>query len=133
MTDAVAPIFDQRKPTPEPYTGPEKRKDWHTPQDCFRLLETQARLDQGSERMKRIEDSITEVKATQTKMVEAHTRFETKLDGNSNATTEILDIISTAKGFFKGTQVIGSVVKWLIGIALAIGAFIAMIKGGGKP
>ena len=130
MTDPIDPtIQDQRSPSPEPYKGEEKRKDWHTPQDCVKLIDVQQRLTDGGERMQRIEDSIKEIKAAQAVMVEVHNRFETKLDGNSVATAEILDIISTAKGFFRGTQVIGSAIKWLIGIALAIGAFIAMIKG----
>lgn len=130
MTDPIAPINDCRAPSPPLYTGPERREGWHTPADCFRLLETQERLDKGSERMQRIEDSIVEVKANQVKMAEAHTRFEIKLDGNSNATAEILDIISAAKGFFRGAALIGNALKWVLGIATAIIAFIVAVKTG---
>jgi hypothetical protein len=82
--------------------------------------------------MQRIEDSIAEVKANQAKMVETHTRFEQKLDENSSATVEILEIITTAKGFFKGAHMLGSVLKWGLGIATAVIAFIVAIKSGNK-
>jgi hypothetical protein len=94
------------------------------------LLDVQQRLDDGSGRMGRIEASITELK-------DAHARIETKLDENSKstantaeATVEILDIISTAKGFFKGASVVGAVFKWAAGIATAALALWFTIKGG---
>ena len=132
MNEVIPIVEDKRQPTAEPYTGPERRADWHTPADCFRLLETQERLDKGSERMQRIEDSIAEVKAAQVKAVEIHARFETKLDGNSTATAEILEIISTAKGFFKVASMIGNALKWVLGIATAVIAFVVAIQSGGK-
>jgi hypothetical protein len=121
---------NQRCTNPVPFTGPEQRKDWHTPADCFKLLDVQQRLDDGSGRMKRIEDSIESLK-------DAHARIEIKLDANtrstemsSEATAEILEIISTAKGFFKGASAIGAVFKWLAGIATAGLALWFTIKGG---
>ena len=140
MTAVIPPIVEEkRSTTPEPYSGVEKRADWHTPADCFKLVGVQQRLDDGSGRMKRIEDSIKEVQEAQAKMVDTHSRFEQKLDANSKATTdsatataEILEIISTAKGFFKGASVIGAVIKWGLGIATAVLAFVVAIKSGGK-
>lgn len=80
--------------------------------------------------MERIEASIDELKAGQAALKE-------KLDENSKATAEsaaaiaeVLEIISTAKGFFKGAGVIGSVVKWGLGIATAILAFWITLKAG---
>lgn len=51
----------------------------------------QKRLEEGDARMKRIEESIA----------------------------EILDIIQTAKGFFRVLGVIGTLVKWLAGLGAA--------------
>lgn len=102
----------------------ERRADWHTPADCFKLLDVQQRLDDGSGRMTRIEESIAEVRST---MMETHARFEAKLDANSRATdaaatatAEILEIISTAKGFFKGMNYLGLAVKWVTGVSAAV-------------
>ena len=80
--------------------------------------------------MERIEASIEELKVSQQVMAETHRRFEAKLDANSTATEEILDIIGTAKGFFKGMGVLGTVLKWGLGIATAILAFILTLKAG---
>ena len=139
MSAVAIPIEDKRAQCPVSYDGVERRSDWHTPADCFKLLDVQQRLDDGSGRMKRIEDSIAEVKSDQAQMKEAQTRLEQKLDANSkatesaaSATTEILEIITTAKGFFKGAQVIGSVFKWLAGVATAGLALWFTIKGGGN-
>jgi hypothetical protein len=132
MSETIPIVVDQRCTNPVPFEGPERRSDWHTPADCFKLLDVQQRLDDGSGRMKRIEDSIESLK-------DAHARIEIKLDANtrstemsSEATAEILEIISTAKGFFKGASAIGAVFKWALGIATALVAFWAALKSGGK-
>ena len=52
------------------------------------MLNMQKRLEEGDARMKRIEESIA----------------------------EILDIIQTAKGFFKVLGLVGTTVKWLAGL-----------------
>ena len=135
-------IINRRDDNPLPYNGPEQRADWHTPADCFKLLDVQQRLQDGSGRMERIEASIEELKAGQEAMKEVHLRFEKKLDENSKATTdsataidEVLSIVSTAKGFFRGMGVVGTVIKWVLGIATAIAAFWLTLKTGrgGQP
>ena len=55
------------------------------------MLNMQKRLEEGDARMKRIEESIA----------------------------EILDIIQTAKGFFKVLGLVGTTVKWLAGLGTA--------------
>ena len=123
-------IIERRDSDPLPYTGPEQRADWHTPADCFKLIDVQQRLQDGSGRMERIEASIEELKAGQEAM-------KVKLDENSKATAdsaegiaEVLAIISTAKGFFRGVGVIGSVIKWVLGLATAALAFWFTLKAG---
>lgn len=59
------------------------------------MLDMQKRLEEGDARMQRIEESIT----------------------------EILDIIQTAKGFFKVLGLIGTSVKWLAGLGTAAVVF----------
>ena len=130
-------IIERRDSNPVLYEGEERRADWHTPADCFKMIDVQQRLEDGSGRMKRIESSIEELKANQVNMMETHARFEKKLDENSKSTAdsseaigEVLAIISTAKGFFKGMGVIGTVLKWGLGIATAILAFVLTLKAG---
>ena len=63
------------------------------------MLDMQKRLEEGDARMQRIEESIT----------------------------EILDIIQTAKGFFKVLGLIGTSVKWLAGLGTAAIVFYNLI------
>lgn len=63
------------------------------------MLDMQKRLEEGDARMQRIEESIT----------------------------EILDIIQTAKGFFKVLGLIGTSVKWLAGLGTAAVVFYNLI------
>lgn len=63
------------------------------------MLNMQKRLEEGDARMKRIEESIA----------------------------EILDIIQTAKGFFKVLGLIGTTVKWLAGLGTAAVVFYNII------
>lgn len=132
-------LVDHRCTNPVPYEGAERRIDWHTPADCFKLLDVQQRLDDSSGRMKRIETSIEDLKANHERLAESTARLEKNLDANTKATTasaeataEILEIISTAKGFFRGTKIVGAVIKWALGIATAITAFWVALKSGGK-
>jgi hypothetical protein len=85
--------------------------------------------------MERIENSIEELKLGQAEL-------KKQLDQNSQATAdsaeaiaEVLAIISTAKGFFRGVGVIGSIIKWGLGLATAALAFWFTLKAGrgGNP
>jgi hypothetical protein len=119
------PVDDTECDPVLPYTGAEKRADWHTPANCTKLLAMQQRLDDGGARMARIEASLLEVQAGQVKIVATQAL-------SASAINEVLEIISAAKGFFKGASVIGSVIKWGLGIATAVLAFVLTLKSGGN-
>lgn len=122
------------------YAGPERRNDWHTPSDCKNMITVQeamsavnTRLDDGAKRMSRIEESVTEVnaciKANNDAALAHQIKFEKALEENTQATADILDIISAAKGFFRVAGAIGSAIKWGTGIAAACIGLWVTIKG----
>lgn len=51
---------------------------------------------------------------------ERMTRIEEELRQNTEATQEVLEILRTAKGFFKVVGGIGNTVKWLAAVAAAV-------------
>lgn len=109
------------------YVGPERREDWHSPESCAKMVDVEKRFTDGTQRMKRIEDSITDLKTTQAEMMLAHKRFEEKLDANTATTeqaakdnAEILDILTLGKSFFRLAGYFGTFVKWGSGIAVAV-------------
>lgn len=117
----------------------ERREGWHTPADCYKLLDAQTamdginkRLDDGSARMGRIEDTI---EANHRKAGVDRRRLEDKLDANSAATNELLEIIQMGKGFFKGVAAVGRwfrrIVMWVLPLATAILAFWYTLTGSG--
>jgi hypothetical protein len=144
----VIPII-QEPDKPDQRVG-ERRANWHTPEDCHKLLDTQTslantqetltkmsqRLEDGSARMTRIEDSVTHVnnciKANNDAALIHRIKFEKTLEENTAATSEILEIISAAKGFFKTIGKLGDFLKWGLGIITAFVAFWLTIKNGGK-
>ncbi len=79
------------------------------------LTRFEARLGEGNERMGRIEISLA---------ANAH-----KLDTNSEETSEILEIMQDGKAFFRFASKAGEVLKWTLGIATAVIAFWAALKG----
>ena len=91
------------------------------------------RLEDGTARMSRIEDSVTAVnaciKANNDAALVHRIKFEKTLEENTQATADILDIITAAKGFFKVASAVGSVVKWVTGIAAACIGLWVTIKG----
>lgn len=111
----IPPIVDQRRV--------ERRADWHTPQDCFKLIDVQAamtgvndRLDKGQTRMDRIETTIK--------------NLDNKIESNNIDTAEILDIVRAGRGFFK---VIGWAMKamgWLAGIVAPVIGLYFVLKDG---
>ncbi len=124
----------------EAYEGPERRTKWHTPESCAKMVDVEKRFTDGTARMKRIEDSITELKTTQADMMAAHKRFEEKLDANSKATEtaagateEILDILTLGKSFFRLAEMLGKVIKWGAGIATAVLGLWLTFKYGKPP
>ena len=123
----------------EAYEGPERRTKWHTPESCAKMVDVEKRFTDGPARMKRIEDSITDLKTTQADMMLAHKRFEEKLDANTATTeqaardnAEILDILTLGKNFFRLAGYLGTFIKWGSGIATALFA-VYHIWVNGKP
>ena len=136
-----APSEDRRVTTT--YCGIERRADWHTPEDCHKLLNVQdamnavnKRLDDGSARMTRIEDSVQEVnnciKANNDAALVHRVKFERTLEENTAATKDILDIVNSARGFFRTMGKLGEFFKWGLGILTAFVAFWLTVKNGGK-
>lgn len=122
---------------PEEISQVERRADWHTPQDCHKLLDVQTsmkqineRLDKGQARMDSIEKSIADGHAVS---AADRGRLEAKLDLNSVATNELLEIIQSGKGFFRWVGKVGdwtrSVILWTLPVATAILAFWYVLTG----
>jgi len=76
-----------------------------------RFMEIEQRLDAGAKRMDRI---------------------ETKLDDNTAATSEVLEILRSAKGFFRVLGYLGTFTKWVVTICAGVAAVFATWKTGGK-
>lgn len=74
----------------------------------------EARMDEGSDRMSRIEKALT-----------ANT---VKLDVNTTETTEILEILRSGKALFKIANAAASAAKWLLGLAGVGLAFWAALR-----
>ena len=110
----------------------ERRKNWHTPDDCEMLLSTRERLDDGAARMERIEVQVCGVAAHQARNDKNLARVEAKIDENSAMNEELLSIIRAGKGFFKVAGWVASAVKWTAGLALPLIGLWFAIKGGGK-
>jgi len=103
----------------------DRRADWHTPADCHKLLDVEGRLNTGAARMERIENSIADVG----KKLDNH--IETSRATNEGV-TEILGVLSAAKGFFKVVGWVGFVAKWALALCIPILTFLHLIKGGSK-
>lgn len=94
---------------PLPYIGPERRADWHTPNNCPMSIEINKRFLDGGARMDRMEAAQKET---------------------SDAVKEVLEIVSMGKGFFKSVWFLGNALKWGIGIAVAVAAAWHAFKDG---
>ena len=120
----------------------ERRVGWHTPHDCFKMLDVQAamegvtvRLDSGAVRMAsmeadiednsavirdgakthaRLEEGITAAMVAIEKLGTTHGRLESKLDTNNKTTDELLEIIQASKGFFRVVGKIGNLLRTAI-------------------
>lgn len=116
--------IDRRAPSQLALTTvrPERRKPTRTPEDCEMLLNTQERLLEGTARMERIEAQVCGVAAQQAESKEDVARLEQKLDKNSEATGELLAIISAGKGFF-------TVIGWLRKPVGFLASFVVSLSG----
>lgn len=111
------------------YTGPERRTNWHTPEDCSKIEAVQktvddicVRLEDGDARMARIEKNQEDAKE-QRELVKA------KLDTTVDSVDELLDILRAAKGFFTVLGMMGNVVKWAAAVAAPVIALWFTLKG----
>lgn len=129
----------------------ERRKDWHTPNDCFKLLDVQTtmdriftRLQDGDARMNSIFDQLEDSKITigcmqdniagnhrivseDIKALEAAMGEHRKaLDENTAKTNDIYEILEMGRGFFKGIAFTG---KWLRRIVMFVVPPIAAVIG----
>lgn len=132
MTAEILPIA----PAPEDRrTTGERRRDWHTPEDCFKLLDVQTamksineRLEDADVRMGCIEDNLAGNHRITSEDIKS---LEKKLDENSRATeenrkatAEVLEIIRMGEGLFKAVRFVGKwirkIVMWIVPPVLAI-------------
>ena len=92
----------------------ERRQGWHTPETCDKVIGVQAAIEDlkqqltlGDIRMGCMEDNIAGNHRITTQDIKL---LERKLDENSAATLELLEIVQMGKGFFR---VVGWTGKWL--------------------
>ena len=129
----------------------ERRADWHTPNDCFKLLDVQstmdrifARLQEGDARMDAIVKSLDDadvrmgclednvagnhrIVSADIKALEAMMEANKKaLDENTAKTHDIYEIVEMGRGFFKGIAFTG---KWLRRIVMWVVPPVAAIVG----
>ncbi len=79
----------------------ERRAGWHTQEDCNNMKTVDEKFDEGSARMKRIEESILKISNHQTDSDASRARMELKLDENNEAIQRwqaaVLDMSVTSK------------------------------------
>lgn len=110
MTAEIPPIVPERREV-------ERRKDWHTPEGCHKLLDVQTamdrifnRLKEGDERMDSIFGHLIESKGRMD-CIENKLNANTKsLNDNTEKTNRIFEIVEMGEGLFKGIKFTG---KWL--------------------
>lgn len=127
----------------------DRRADWHTPNDCFKLLDVQkamdsifARLKEGNDRMDSIfchleqsdvrmgciEDNIAgnhRIVSQDIKSLEAMMDANKKaLDENTAKTNDTYEILEMGRGFFKGIAFTGKwarrLIMWVVPPVVAI-------------
>lgn len=92
----------------------ERRADWHTPNDCFKLLDVQTAMDAiykqlaaGDKRMSCIESKL---EANHKVATDGLNKLSSSQDEYSRDISEVLEIVRMGKGFFKTVFVAG---KWV--------------------
>jgi len=93
-------------PTPHPHDASEP-----CPGGCDDVAYVNSRLDEGDERM---------------------TRIEAALQKNCQDTTEVLEILRMGKAFFRVAGYFGALVKWALPVGASLVSFYYVIKNGGK-
>ncbi len=107
MTAEIPPIVPERREG-------ERRKDWHTPQDCPKVSEFQDALDsifghlkEGSARMDGIERRL---EANHIAATDGLNRLASSQEENRQDMSRVREIVEMGEGFFKGVWFTG---KWL--------------------
>lgn len=111
----------------------ERRKDWHTPEGCPKLLDVQStmdrifsRLKEGDERMDSIFVHLIENKGRMD-CIESKLNSNTEsLNDNTEKTNRIFEIVEMGEGLFKGVKFIG---KWLRRIIMLVVPPVAAVIG----
>lgn len=115
----------------------DRRADWHTPNDCFKLLDVQKAMDSifkklhdGDIRMGCVEDNIAgnhRIVSQDIKSIEAMlAEHKKELTENTAKTNEIFEIVQMGKGVFKFFFLTG---KWLRRIIMWVVPPVAAIVG----
>lgn len=136
MTAEIHPVV-QSIDRPTQRRIKERRKDWHTPNDCFKLLDVQTtmdsifkKLDDGDIRMGCMEDNIAgnhRIVSQDIKSIEAMlAEHKKELTENTAKTNEIFEIVQMGKGVFKFFFLTG---KWLRRIVMWVVPPVAAIVG----
>lgn len=136
------PIIDRREG--------ERRKDWHTPDDCAKLLGVQLeiagitqRLDKGDTRMAGIERTIAEgakVSAEERSLIKQmlydnHQHVLKEMADSAEKMKKPLEIIESAEGFFNGVVATGKwtrrIIMWVLPAATAVLSFFYAVQQSG--
>ena len=75
--------------------------------------------------------AVAEIQQVQKAIQDEQKAIREDLAKNTSSTAELVDLFMTAKGAFRLLGWIGSAVKWVSGIAIAIGVLFAILKSGG--
>ena len=92
----------------------------------------QARLNDGSDRMTRIEESIEDQRVRGDRIEHNIKGIRTNLKENTDLTQEMVTIFKSAKGFFQVAGWLATGVKWVVGVVTGIAALYLTLKGLGK-
>lgn len=110
--------------------------DWDVTSECYKLADARtamesinARLDEGTDRMVRIESTIAENHKSAN---HARERLETKIDASVGSSAEILEIVQALKGFAKVVGALGRVVGWAAAIIAPLVAIWYSLPGAKK-
>lgn len=123
MTAEIPQIVDERR-------HGERRSDWHTPNDCFKMLDVQKTMDsifgelaEGRARMDCIERKL---EANHLAATDGLNRLASSQEDSTAKTDRIFEIVCMGEGFFKGVKFTG---KWLRKAVMWVAPPIAAIIG----
>lgn len=114
-----------------PPITPERRKDWHTPDDCHKLLDVQTAMDKIFARFKEVDERMDSIFGH---LIENRDRIdciEGKIDINNKAlaentakTDQTYEIVEMGRGLF---EVVAFVGKWFRRIVIWVASVVTAI------